>query len=442
MSIRQNRLSDEPDVSPYIPPDDLDHGLNEDWERGPIALNNSSEGMAYQNWHLTYNPVTAPGYNPDMMQYDGVTGYYDISTTTSGNLMTIVGRFSRASFTGGSAEYIFRCRSDTQNHDRLAVFAFASDFADLDKANTINFLVRDNTSADLCRLITPVGYLDGNRHTFMFSFDGDNGTAQLIIDGVDADDVGNADRTAPIVGTPSTGTSEIEVGAANTTPSNVFGGQIGYLGYKDAYLTNWSDFMDGSEPKQLDEVTWTQWGGQPAFWNQDGEMTANLGSAGNMTQNGTITKVSIGDYQYFALTPDDTGVPITVLSGVDSAQCTFCFDQNGQPAISWIDSLDRGFLWWFDIQTGQPEIIPFQAPVTSVGLCLDDKRPREVRVNDMLLWYTIPTGGGMYALFYRQQRDRFDTPYPLADPVWPFIHKLGMNSELRVQVTLKTIGPT
>ena len=54
MSILQNRLSDEPDPSPYLPPDDIDHTLNDDWERGPIALNDSSGGMAYQDWHLTY----------------------------------------------------------------------------------------------------------------------------------------------------------------------------------------------------------------------------------------------------------------------------------------------------------------------------------------------------------------------------------------------------
>ena len=202
MSILQNRLSDEPIVSPYIPPDDVDHGLNEDWERGPIGVNDSSAGMAYQDWHLT--------------------------------------------FAGGT----------------------------------------------------------------------------------------------------------------------------------------------------------------------------------------------------FTVTPQTTGSPTNVLTGQDSVQCTFCFDQTGQPTISWIDSLNRGFIYWLDIQTGQPEIFAFQAPVTSVGLCLDDKRPRQVRVNDMLLWYTInSTRSANHALYYRQQRDRFLTPYLLADPVWPYIHKLGMNSELRVQVTLKNIGP-
>ena len=201
MSIPQNRLSDEPDPSPYLPPDDIDHTLNDDWERGPIALNDSSGGMAYQDWHLTY---------------------------------------------------------------------------------------------------------------------------------------------------------------------------------------------------------------------------------------------AAGD---FTLTPSDVGAPSVVLTGQDSAQCSFCFDQNAQPAIVWIDSFNGGHLWWFDIQTGQPEVLDFQNPVTSVALSLDDKRPRQVRVNDMLLWYTIPDGTGLFALWHRRQRDRFTDPFPMQDPVWPYIHKLGMASKLRGQITLKSIGP-
>ena len=47
--------------------------------------------------------------------------------------------------------------------------------------------------------------------------------------------------------------------------------------------------MDTSgNPKKLDESGWTEWGTQPLFWNEHGEMTNNKGSAGNMTKNGTI----------------------------------------------------------------------------------------------------------------------------------------------------------
>lgn len=39
-------------------PDDLYHYPNEDYEAGPIALNDTSEGLFYQNWHLTYDSGT------------------------------------------------------------------------------------------------------------------------------------------------------------------------------------------------------------------------------------------------------------------------------------------------------------------------------------------------------------------------------------------------
>jgi hypothetical protein len=147
----------------------------------------------------------------------------------------------------------------------------------------------------------------------------------------------------------------------------------------------------------------------------------------------------------FTLTPSDVGTPTPIVTGeepLDSVQCSFAFDQNGQPAIVWIDSSDAGHIWWLDIQTGQPEIFDFQNPVTSVALCLDDKRSRQVRVNDMLLWYTIPAAGpDHYSLYHRLQRDRFTDIYPMADPVWPYIHKLGMNDGLRVQITLSTAPP-
>jgi hypothetical protein len=171
---------------------------------------------------------------------------------------------------------------------------------------------------------------------------------------------------------------------------------------------------------------------------EKGPIALNDTSGGMANQDWHLT-FAAGD---FTLTPSDTGSPTVILSGIDSVQCSFAFDQNGQPAITWIDSSDGGHIWWFDIQTGQPEIFDFQNPVTSVGLCLDDKRPREVGINDMLLWYTIPAAGpDHYSLHNREQRDRFLTDYPMADPVWPFIHKLGMNSELRVQITTSTEPP-
>jgi len=56
MAIPQGRMSTVPVISPFIPPDDRDSTLLEDYERGPIALSDTSEGLEYQTWKLTYTP--------------------------------------------------------------------------------------------------------------------------------------------------------------------------------------------------------------------------------------------------------------------------------------------------------------------------------------------------------------------------------------------------
>ncbi|GAG12769.1 unnamed protein product, partial [marine sediment metagenome] len=51
--------------------------------------------------------------------------------------------------------------------------------------------------------------------------------------------------------------------------------------------------------------------------------------------------------------------------------------------------------------------------------------------------------GGHYEIYTREQRDRFDTPYPMEPGlvVWPYFKKLGMADELRVQATMTNVGP-
>lgn len=55
MAVIGNRLSSQVVNAPWIPPDDFDRDLDEDRERGPIALNDPSEGIRYQDWHLSYS---------------------------------------------------------------------------------------------------------------------------------------------------------------------------------------------------------------------------------------------------------------------------------------------------------------------------------------------------------------------------------------------------
>lgn len=59
MAIPENRMSTEVVPDDYIPPDDRDRfNLNTDYEAGPVALNDPSQGLAYQPWVLTWSGIT------------------------------------------------------------------------------------------------------------------------------------------------------------------------------------------------------------------------------------------------------------------------------------------------------------------------------------------------------------------------------------------------
>ena len=170
---------------------------------------------------------------------------------------------------------------------------------------------------------------------------------------------------------------------------------------------------------------------------EKGPIALNDSSAGMQYQDWAL-EFNSGN---FTVTAETSGYSGIVLSGQDAIQCSLCFDQNAHVMLAWVDSSYNGNIYWFDIFTGQFEILIFETPVTSVALTLDDKRPREVGVNDMLLWYTLPTiVAGEYDLYHRLQRDRFLTAYPMKSATYPYIKKCGMNHGLRVQLTLGTVN--
>jgi hypothetical protein len=237
-----------------------------------------------------------PGsYHPAMMEYDGSTGYYDTggyTLTTSGNKITVVGRFKRATFTGGVSEYIARCTVSGNTHARFGVYLLPTDFATADNQNKLVAFTTSSTGGVLAVLPSVSNFTDDAVHTFMYSFDGDAGTAQFIVDGQNEINTGASNYSAPTTGTLATASQKVNVGS-NQASANLLDGEIGFFGYRDAYLTNWSDFMHGDgSPKVIDASGWSEWGAQPLFWNPHGDMINNLGSAGNMTKNGTIV---VGD---------------------------------------------------------------------------------------------------------------------------------------------------
>ena len=241
---------------------------------------------------ISGDPITGiVGYNPGMMTFDGATGFYkSASQTISGNIMTIVGRFTAPSQT--VAQDIIRIR-DTAGAapNRFLASVNPNNHATPDRRDCLEILIQDSSAVSICRLQSLTDVNDGLEHTFFFSYNFATAAFVYKVDGVNADDVGSAGRIAPTTGIPPTGTGfNVSIGSSNgATPGNFHNGKIGYIGYHEVTAT-WSDFFetDGS-PKELDEVTWTEWGAQPLYWEDQGEMDAQLGSTGNMAVNGTIT---------------------------------------------------------------------------------------------------------------------------------------------------------
>jgi hypothetical protein len=249
---------------------------------------------AETNLHsLWSDEVAGAGYYPSMMQFDGSTGYYSkTGLTVSGNKVTAVLSFSGSTSTGGASKILSAIRGSTSGRQRMQISAVDSDNATAAIRNCLRMTVVNSAGTVICNLITNTGYLDGNQHTIFASFDGDAGTATFIIDGISGDQNATT-KVSPTTGTLETGTGDATVGAW-IAATQFWGGKIGFFGHREAYLTNWSDFMDGNLPKAIDEKNWTEWGAQPLFWSHTGQLSNNKGSAGDATANGTITMTTGG----------------------------------------------------------------------------------------------------------------------------------------------------
>jgi hypothetical protein len=55
MAIPDNRLSTQPVPDDYVPPNGLGNHLLEWHEGGPIAINDTSSGLLFQGWEMTYS---------------------------------------------------------------------------------------------------------------------------------------------------------------------------------------------------------------------------------------------------------------------------------------------------------------------------------------------------------------------------------------------------
>jgi hypothetical protein len=122
----------------------------------------------------------------------------------------------------------------------------------------------------------------------------------------------------------------------------------------------------------------------------------------------------------------------SLISASNITEVSLAFDQNMRPAIAYIEN-GQAKLYWYDSVAEAQVTTTLAADITSVFLTMDDKRAPStaLNLNDVLLFYVRGA-----ALYYRQQRDRFNTERFLTTLLDSAarLRKVGMSTGYRVQM--------
>lgn len=115
-----------------------------------------------------------------------------------------------------------------------------------------------------------------------------------------------------------------------------------------------------------------------------------------------------------------------IFSGSGITEISFAFDQNMRFNLAYVEN-GESKLYWYDSSIPAMTITNFGSSVSSPKLTMDDKRELQSANNDIIFAY-VKSG----SLYFRQQRDRFQTEYFLRSGVAK-LKKIGMNDKLRLQ---------
>lgn len=117
----------------------------------------------------------------------------------------------------------------------------------------------------------------------------------------------------------------------------------------------------------------------------------------------------------------------TVYTGDDITEVSLAFDQNMNPVIAFVEA-GVAKLYWYDTLVGEQAVTAIPGGVTHPRVALDDNREFNRANSDVILAY-IKDG----ALYYRQQRDRYQIERQLSSGPWIALVRIGMGSTLRFQ---------
>lgn len=151
-----------------------------------------------------------------------------------------------------------------------------------------------------------------------------------------------------------------------------------------------------------------------------GGVALNDSSQGLMVKEWTATYHDGGVYVGAADVPE-----VLQFSKPGITEVALAFDQNMNPFVAFVDGAGSHF-WWFDSTTSQMTFTDLAG--TTPRCTLDDGRALQRNTSDIILAYM--KGNDLY---YRQQRDRYETEYLLKSSAGNKLVTVGMNKGLRLQ---------
>ncbi|CAA2366776.1 hypothetical protein [Xanthomonas phage Olaya] len=125
------------------------------------------------------------------------------------------------------------------------------------------------------------------------------------------------------------------------------------------------------------------------------------------------------------------GVPaIDLFTRPNVSQVALAFDQNMRPHVAFMQE-GVAWLWWYDSVAGAMVFSSFPG-VTTPRLATDEKRPNQASNSDVILAYVRANN-----LYFRMQRERFQTEHLLKSAVNAELIAIGMNRGNRLQFRMR-----
>lgn len=161
-----------------------------------------------------------------------------------------------------------------------------------------------------------------------------------------------------------------------------------------------------------------------------GGVALNDASLGLQYQTWTC-RADLATGEVFLRAPDVAEALLFTAPGI--TELSLAFDQNMRPFVAYVQEGQARFRW-YDTVLGANRITDLDPLDRTPKCCMDDKRPWQVAQgsNDIILAYL--RGGSLY---YRQQRDRYETERLLATGISGRLLRVGMNVQRRLQFLIE-----